>query len=55
MWSIKKNDSEERNDFDLSFKTPIMLENERDNPIFIRVTQEDGQMVSTSPVYLIHD
>lgn len=45
--------SEERNNYDFSFKTPIILENKGDNPIFIRVTQEDGHMAWTSPVYLI--
>jgi hypothetical protein len=25
----------------------------RDNPIYIRVTQEDGHMAWTSPVYLV--
>ena len=36
----------------MSFEVPIDLEAEGDNPIFVRVTQEDGHIAWSSPIYL---
>jgi hypothetical protein len=36
----------------MSFARRIELRAEGDNPIFIRVTQEDGTLAWTSPIYL---
>jgi hypothetical protein len=36
-----------------SFSLPLSELHEGDNPIYIRVTQEDGHMAWTSPVYLV--
>jgi hypothetical protein len=36
-----------------SFSLPLTELHEGDNPIYIRVTQEDGHMAWTSPVYLV--
>lgn len=38
-----------------SFKIPIEINSESDNPIYIRVNQEDGHIAWTSPVYIIGD
>lgn len=32
---------------------PIPLEPDRDNPVFLRVTTEDGHLIWTSPIYVI--
>jgi hypothetical protein len=34
------------------FRTKINLKNKGDNPIFIRLTQEDGTLAWTSPIYI---
>ena len=35
-----------------SFSIPVALSNDGDNPIYIRLTQEDGTRAWTSPIYL---
>ncbi len=37
---------------ELSFSFPLTELHEGDNPIYIRMTQEDGQMAWTSPIYV---
>jgi len=46
---------EERENSHFSFKIPLTVENKGDNPIYMRVTQEDGHVAWTSPVYLIKE
>lgn len=36
----------------LSFSRPIRLSESGDNPVYIRLTQEDGTRAWTSPVYI---
>jgi len=36
----------------MSFSRKIALKDQGDNPIFIRVTQEDGTLAWTSPIYV---
>ncbi len=40
---------------DVSFKLPLQSLHEGDNPIYVRVAQEDGHMAWSSPIYLIND
>jgi len=44
---------DERCGNDFSFSLPLKKLKKGDNPIYIRVTQEDGHIAWTSPVYLI--
>jgi len=37
---------------EFSFALPLTELHEGDNPIYIRMTQEDGHMAWTSPIYL---
>jgi hypothetical protein len=41
------------NAFQYSFNLSLMALHEGDNPIYIRVTQEDGHMAWSSPVYVV--
>ena len=38
---------------EFSFTLPLTTLQEGDNPIYIRMTQEDGHMAWTSPIYLV--
>ncbi len=40
---------------EVSFKLPLKSVNKGDNPIYIRVMQEDGHMAWSSPIYLINN
>ena len=42
------------NSFEYSFSLPLENLHKGDNPIYIRMTQEDGHMAWSSPIYLIH-
>ncbi len=44
---------DEPESMEFSFSLPLLDLHEGDNPIYIRMTQEDGQMAWTSPVYLV--
>ena len=44
---------DEENPTEFSFRVPINNLKTGDNPIFIRMTQEDGQKAWSSPVYLV--
>jgi hypothetical protein len=44
---------EERDNNKISFRLPVSIKSVGDNPIFIRVNQEDGHIAWTSPVYVI--
>ena len=43
----------ERDHSSFSFNLPVKLKNDTDNPIYLRVNQEDGHIAWTSPVYVI--
>ena len=36
----------------MTFKRTIGLEDDGDNPVYIRLTQEDGTLAWTSPIYI---
>ena len=40
------------NNYKMDLKRNIQLKNKGDNPIFIRLTQEDGTVAWTSPIYV---
>jgi hypothetical protein len=40
---------------EISFKLPISIFHKGDNPIYVRMMQEDGHMAWSSPIYLINN
>ena len=40
---------------EVSFKLPLKILHKGDNPIYVRMMQEDGHMAWSSPIYLIND
>ncbi len=46
---------DERDNNSFSFKLALEIKNDGDNPIYIRVNQEDGHIAWTSPVYVKDD
>ena len=46
---------EQQHSCEFSFTLPLTELQPGDNPIYIRLTQEDGHMAWTSPIYLQHD
>ena len=39
--------------YGVSFRLPLDALHEGDNPVYIKVVQEDGHMAWTSPIYLV--